>query len=83
MQVVVTLAEEKYQNLSEVDATTLRKLIKDGQKLPDIHGKLVDASELPVRDVSPDPWYAPMWGVLLEDIQDATALVDVYEGEEL
>jgi len=54
---------------------TLVMAIKNGIPLPKGHGDLIDRSKLETTDVSPEPWYSPMWAYSEWMIDDAEVVI--------
>lgn len=84
---VIKISEKAYNALThtEFDANLvvdeMRKSIVNGTPLPKGHGRLIDADTLEPRDMSPEPWYSPMWGFELIDIEDAPTIIEADKAE--
>ena len=77
--------QESSLNLDQksIMESCIKSAIINGIPLPKGHGRLIDAEKLEPRDISPEPWYSPMWGFELVDIEDAPTIIEAdKEGEE-
>ena len=87
MQVVIDIDDNLYTRLFDNgvdnydDAVDMAKAIRKGTPLPKGHGRLIDADKLEPRDISPEPWYSPMWGFELVDIEDAPTIIETDKAE--
>ena len=84
MQIVIDMPEEKYKWLKEnnpkADKNSIVGAIVYGTPLPKGHGRLIDADEINLKDISPVDGFS-IYGVTAEDI-DLTPTVLEAESEE-
>lgn len=82
MQIVIDIKPQIVDTLNNENEWTalllaeLQDIINNGIPLPKGHGRLIDADALKMQDISPDPWYSPIWGLEMQDIEDAPTIID-------
>lgn len=85
MQIVIDIPKEDWEFLKQSEGArysrTIIEAVINGTPLPKGHGRLIDADKLEPRDISPEPWYSPMWGFELVDIEDAPTIIEADKKE--
>ena len=83
MKLIIDIPEEvKHKvyayglSLCPSDKEQLIHAIMNGTPLPKGHGRLIDSNALKMRDISPEAWYSPMWGLEMQDIEDAPTIIE-------
>ena len=78
MKLVVEIPDNEYSNVlkGRWEGNPLADYIENGKLLPKGHGRLIDADKLEMRDISPESWYSPMWGLQISDIEDAPTIIE-------
>ena len=81
IELVIKIPDEEYQRTMRHyesfprDISRWEQRIVDGTPLPKGHGDLIDRSKLETTDVSPEPWYSPMWAYSEWMIDDAEVVI--------
>ena len=82
IELVIKIPEEMYKWVHDANkfyndygTGDFVELIKNGTPLPEGHGDLIDRSKLKTTDVSPEPWYSPMWAYSEWMIDDAEVVI--------
>lgn len=79
MQIIIDIPEDLYKEIKEYGIEhnyILTKAISNCLIIPKNHGRLIDADKLEMRDIAPEAWYSPMWGLEMQDIEDAPTIIE-------
>lgn len=81
MKLIIEISDETYEEtkkygIIEENTDEIAEAVIVATPLPKGHGRLIDADKLEMRDISPESWYSPMWGLQISDIEDAPTIVE-------